>query len=116
MHSTQVYLNDINAGKKQETLKTLVECSLSKTTLKEVRLPESCKKVFCVIVEDGPVSSKEIVEKVSCSTRSVRYALKRLLDNEFVEKRPCLSDMRQTLYCARPNRIEEQMIALHRIQ
>ncbi len=84
--------------------------------MKEVRLPESCKKVFSVIVEEGPVSSKEIVARVSCSTRSVRYALKRLLDNEFVEKRPCLSDMRQTLYCASTHRIKDEMVALRRIQ
>ncbi|MHA2238909.1 MAG: hypothetical protein ACXAB2_11135 [Candidatus Hodarchaeales archaeon] len=89
---------------------------MSKTALKEVRLPESCKKVFSVIVEEGPVSSKEIVARVSCSTRSVRYALKRLLENEYVEKHPCLSDMRLTLYCASSDRIKDEMIALRRMQ
>lgn len=90
--------------------------TLSETTLKEVQLPDSCKKVMAVILEEGPVSSKEIVTRVSCSTRSVRYALKRLLDHDYVEKRPCLKDMRQTLYCANSGRLKGEMIALRRIQ
>ncbi len=79
---------------------------MSKTILEEDELPESCKKVYSIIIEEGPLSSKEIVTRVSCSTRSVRYALKRLLENEYVDKRPCLTDMRQTLYFAKTNRNE----------
>ena len=89
---------------------------LSETTLKEVQLPDSCKKVMAVILEEGPVSSKEIVSRVSCSTRSVRYALKRLLDHDYVEKRPSLKDMRQTLYYANLSRLKGEMIVLRRIQ
>ena len=83
--------------------------------LEEVELPESCKKVYNVIIEEGPLSSKEIVARVSCSTRSVRYALKRLLDNEYVERRPCLQDMRQTLYFAKVSKLKGELMALGRI-
>ena len=91
---------------------------MAESTPKEVQmqLPESCKLVYTVILEEGPVSSKEIVSKVSCSTRSVRYALKRLLDNDYVEKRPCLKDMRQTLYLARLEKMKGEIVALRRIQ
>jgi transcription initiation factor IIE alpha subunit len=86
------------------------------TILEEVELPESCKKVYNVIIEEGPLSSKEIVTRVSCSTRSVRYALKRLLENEYVEKCPCLQDMRQTLYYANSNKLKGELVAIRRIQ
>ena len=96
-------------------MENLDEYSMAKTTLEEVQLPNSCKKVYSVILEEGPVSSKEIVAHVSCSTRSVRYALKRLLDDEYVEKRPCLSDMRQTLYCANINKIKGEMYSFRKV-
>lgn len=86
------------------------------TIVEEAELPDSCKKVFSVIIEEGPLSSKEIVSRVSCSTRSVRYALKRLLDNEYVERHPCLEDMRQTVYSANINLFKGEMSALRRIQ
>ncbi len=89
---------------------------MSKTILEEVELPESCKKVYSVIIEEGPLSSKEIVSRVSCSTRSVRYALRRLLENEYVERRPCLRDMRQTLYCANVDRLKSELEAFRGIQ
>ncbi len=86
------------------------------TILEKVEWPESCKKVFNVIIEEGrPLSSKEIVTHVSCSTRSVRYALKRLLDNNFVEKRPCLDDMRQTLYYTNVDRLKAELMINRRI-
>ena len=86
------------------------------TILEKVEWPESCKKVFNVIIEEGrPLSSKEIVTRVSCSTRSVRYALKRLLDNNFVEKRPCLDDMRQTLYYTNVDRLKAELVINRRI-
>lgn len=90
--------------------------SLAETTLKEVQLPESCKKVYTVILAEGPVSSKEIVARVSCSTRSVRYALKRLLDNDYVEKRPCLADMRQTVYFVKTDMLKGEMVTLRGLQ
>ncbi|MFX0086472.1 MAG: MarR family transcriptional regulator [Candidatus Hodarchaeota archaeon] len=90
---------------------------MTETVLKEIEWPDSCKKVFNVIIEEGrPLSSKEIVSRVSCSTRSVRYALKRLLDDNFVERHPCLDDMRQTLYCANVDRLKAEMITLRGIQ
>ncbi|MHA1214492.1 MAG: MarR family transcriptional regulator [Candidatus Hodarchaeales archaeon] len=89
---------------------------IAEVYLEEIKLPDSCRAVFSVIVEEGPLSSKEIVARVSCSTRSVRYALKRLLDNDFVEKHPCLQDMRQTLYTANVDRLKGEMVALRRIQ
>lgn len=78
--------------------------------------PDSCKNVFSVIVKDGPLSSKEIVSKVSCSTRSVRYALKRLLEDEYIEKRPCLRDMRQSLYSANIDKLIGELQVLRGVR
>ena len=115
MHITEVLFKS-NVNWSQLELNKNAEVNfLSETILEEVKLPESCKKVMAIILEEGSVSSKEIVARVSCSTRSVRYALKRLLDNEYVEKRPCLKDMRQTLYCANSDRLKGEMLVLRRI-
>lgn len=82
---------------------------------KSKRLPKSSKMVFEVLIEEGPLSSKEIVNKVTCSTRSVRYALKTLLENDFVERQPCLDDMRKTIYFAKLEKAKGERIAFNRI-
>ena len=79
------------------------------TIVKEAGLPDSCMNVYEVILTEGPLNSKEIVSKVSCSTRSVRYALKRLLEHEYVEKQPHLKDMRQTLYFVNINKLQAEL-------
>ncbi|UCE15161.1 MAG: winged helix-turn-helix domain-containing protein [Candidatus Heimdallarchaeota archaeon] len=68
------------------------------------------------MVNDGPLSSKEIVSKVPCSTRSVRYALKRLLEDEYIEKRPCLRDMRQSLYSANIDKLIGELQVLRGVR
>jgi DNA-binding MarR family transcriptional regulator len=89
---------------------------MAETIVEELKLPDSCKKVYSIIIEEGPLSSKEIVARISCSTRAVRYALKRLLEHEYVEKHPCLHDMRQTLYSVKIDRLKGEVFALRRIQ
>lgn len=96
---------------------------MSKTVLAETKLPRSAKEVYSIIINEGPLSSKEIVKKVSCSTRSVRYALKLLLDQEYVKKHPCLKDMRQTLYSVTPHllattvdRLKGEVVIMRRLQ
>jgi DNA-binding MarR family transcriptional regulator len=113
-HNT--YLNRFSKKLDNSTSFILEVRKTTEAYVEEVELPDSCKKVFTVIVEEGPLSSKEIVTRVSCSTRSVRYALKRLLDNEYVERHPCLQDMRQTLYTANINHLKGEMTAFRRIQ
>jgi DNA-binding MarR family transcriptional regulator len=94
---------------------------VSETVL--AKLPRSAKEVYSIIINEGPLSSKEIVKKVSCSTRSVRYALKLLLDQEYVRKYPCLNDMRQTLYSITPHlptatieRLKGELMVMMRLQ
>jgi DNA-binding MarR family transcriptional regulator len=90
---------------------------MPETVLKELELPESCKKVYNVIIEEGrALSSKEIVLRVSCSTRAVRYALKRLLESEYLERRPCLHDMRQTLYSIKAQGLKGELTVTRRVQ
>jgi DNA-binding MarR family transcriptional regulator len=91
--------------------------NMPETVLEELELPESCKKVFSVIIEEGgALSSKEIVLRVSCSTRAVRYALRRLLESEYLERRPCLHDMRQTLYSIKVQGLKGELTLTKRVE
>ncbi len=70
----------------------------TKVKTRNVKLPPSIEQVITVLEKEGPLSSSEIIKKVNFSTRTVRYALKHLLDYEIVEKQPNLLDMRRTYY------------------
>jgi DNA-binding MarR family transcriptional regulator len=47
--------------------------------------------------EDG-ITPKEILSEVDFAPRTVRYALRKLLQMNLVRRIPCLQDMRQHIY------------------
>ena len=61
-------------------------------------LPPSAKLVFKVLEYDGPLTQKRIVEESMLSARTVRYALERLQDGDYVDKSVYFKDARQSLY------------------
>jgi predicted transcriptional regulator len=58
------------------------------------RLPESARRVFEVIKDQGPVTHKELRALTSIPPRTIRYAVKRLRDEGFVDTRCSLQDCR----------------------
>lgn len=61
-------------------------------------LPPSAKLVYKVLEYDGPLTQKRIVEETMLSARTVRYALERLEDCDYIEKSVYFQDARQSLY------------------
>ena len=61
-------------------------------------LPPSAKLVYIVLMEKGPLTQQGIVEESYLSSRTVRYAVKRLKEINVIDKEISLRDARQRLY------------------
>ncbi len=62
------------------------------------KLPPSAQEIYQILIEEGPMTTKEVLSRVNYASRTVRYALKRLTALELVRKVPYLLDMRQSKY------------------
>lgn len=63
-------------------------------------LPPSAVEVLSILRREGPLTPKDLFGRTSLAPRTVRYALKVLLDSKLVKKVPNLHDLRQNLYVA----------------
>lgn len=63
-------------------------------------LPPSALEVLNILKREGPLTPKDLFERTSFAPRTVRYALRVLLDNKLVKKVPNLQDLRQNVYVA----------------
>ncbi|MFB6106994.1 MAG: MarR family transcriptional regulator [Halobacteriaceae archaeon] len=61
-------------------------------------LPPSAKLVYKVLEYHGPMTQKQLVEESMLAARTVRYALDRLDDRDFVDEGVYVADARQRLY------------------
>lgn len=61
-------------------------------------LPPSALEVLSVLRREGPLTQKDLFEKTDLAPRTVRYALKVLLEYKLVKKIPNLHDLRQNFY------------------
>ncbi|MFX1520795.1 MAG: MarR family transcriptional regulator [Promethearchaeota archaeon] len=61
-------------------------------------IPPSAKTVYDLIKENGPITAKDIQNGCKLAPRTVRYALKILLDAQLIQRLPNLKDMRQNVY------------------
>ncbi len=61
-------------------------------------IPPSALEILSILRREGPLTPKDLFEKTSFAPRTVRYALKVLLDNKLVKKVPNLQDLRQNVY------------------
>ena len=61
-------------------------------------IPPSAKTVYDLIRENGPITAKDIQNGCKLAPRTVRYALKILLDAQLIQRLPNLRDMRQNIY------------------
>lgn len=68
------------------------------------RLPGSSKKVMKVLHSGRELTQKDLVKKTSLHPRTVRYALKKLKEQELLTEKLKMGDLRQILYQLRMNR------------
>ncbi|MFQ6124894.1 MAG: winged helix DNA-binding protein [Candidatus Heimdallarchaeota archaeon] len=63
------------------------------------KLPPSAQKIYLLLAaEENGLTTKEIVRRVTFTSRTVRYALKKLLAMGLIQRSPYLLDMRQFKY------------------
>lgn len=65
-----------------------------------LHLPPSAMEVLSILRREGPLTPKDLFGRTNLAPRTVRYALKVLLDSKLVKKVPNLHDLRQNLYVA----------------
>lgn len=64
----------------------------------ERKIPPSAKVVYGLLKKNGPLTAKDILRQCKLAPRTVRYALKKLLDARMIKRLPNLNDMRQNVY------------------
>ena len=62
------------------------------------RLPESAITLLLYLENNGKKTQKEIITELKLPIRSVRYAIRRLIEEGVVTKQPNLFDMRSVYY------------------
>ncbi|KQC07474.1 MAG: MarR family transcriptional regulator [Methanolinea sp. SDB] len=72
----------------------------------DVNLPPSSRTVLALLDEGGAMTHKEIVKKSNLAPRTVRYALKKLKENQLIIEKFNFRDARQIIYQNR----ETQMV------
>ncbi len=67
---------------------------------KKEKLSPSAQEIYNILINinEGPLTTKEVLGRVKYASRTVRYALKRLISLGLVRKIPYLLDMRQSKY------------------
>lgn len=63
-----------------------------------IPLPPSSKTVLRILGREGAMTHKEIVLKTHCNPRTVRYALRKLKENQLIIEKMNIRDMRQIIY------------------
>lgn len=60
--------------------------------------PPSAKLVFWILYEQGPLNQSEISERSLLCSRTIRYAISRLEEDDFINKRVSTEDPRKRIY------------------
>ncbi|NHJ01924.1 MAG: hypothetical protein EAX86_07245 [Candidatus Heimdallarchaeota archaeon] len=83
--------------KENEELNELNKISIS---LEELSIPQSAKKVYEILISEGPLTSGDLEDRCTYSDRTIRNALKHLMKIGLVRKVANFSDMRTSLFHA----------------
>ena len=67
-------------------------------TIEAYSVPLSAKKIFVILSNEGPLTSGDIEKRCQYSDRTIRNALKRLVNIGVVKKIANFSDMRTSLF------------------
>ena len=68
-----------------------------------IRLPDSSKKVLKVLDSGNSMTQKDLVKKTNLHPRTVRYAIKKLKEQELLIEKLKMNDLRQIEYMLRLN-------------
>jgi transcription initiation factor IIE alpha subunit len=63
-----------------------------------IHLPPSAKLVYKVLETDGALTQKDLIQKTTLPSRTVRYAIGRLREADIISERFHFLDARQSLY------------------
>lgn len=66
--------------------------------LEMLKLSPSIQEIYYILKENGPQTPKEISAQTSYAPRTLRYALKKLLELQLIKKSPNFEDLRQNFY------------------
>ncbi|MFW9851244.1 MAG: MarR family transcriptional regulator [Candidatus Thorarchaeota archaeon] len=72
-----------------------------------IELPRSAIIVLDRLTTEGPLTPKDISNRVDLAPRTVSFALQKLMGKRLCKKIPNLIDMRQPLYAADMERAKE---------
>jgi len=75
------------------------------------KLPLSSKKVMKILGSGCAMTQKDLVKKTSLHPRTVRYALKKLKEQELLIEKLKMNDLRQIIYQIRSTVIQEPPLA-----
>ncbi len=68
--------------------------------LDQLSIPQSAKKVYEILMNEGPLTSGDLEDKCTYSDRTIRNALRRLMKIGLVRKVANFRDMRTSLFHA----------------
>lgn len=64
----------------------------------EIQLPPSAKHVLGILEDGQPRTFKEMIKNAEIAPRTVRYAIKRLKENDLIIEKFNFRDARQVIY------------------
>jgi DNA-binding MarR family transcriptional regulator len=80
---------------------------VKKVKMSSFELPRSAIIVLDRLTNDGPMTPKDLSDKVNLAPRTVSFALRKLMGQDLCKKIPNLRDMRQPLYLADAEKAQE---------
>ena len=75
------------------------------------KLPRSSKKVMRILDSGCGMTQKDLVKKTSLHPRTVRYALKKLKEQQLLIEKLKMDDLRQIIYQIRLTGIQNTVLA-----
>ena len=75
------------------------------------KLPRSSKKVMKVLDSGCAMTQKDLVKRTSLHPRTVRYALKKLKEQELLIEKLKMNDLRQIIYQIRITGVQKPPLA-----
>ncbi len=80
-----------------------LQVSIMLNIYKLPKLPKSSKRLILAISEYGSLTQKQLIAKVKMPAKTVRYALKKLTEENLIVSQHNLEDMRSMFYNLNPD-------------
>jgi len=80
------------------------------------RLPASARRVFAAIVDHGPVTHTDLRALTGMPPRTIRFAVRRLKDERFIDSRCSLTDCRVCYFFVHKRFVDEEALEAARLR